>query len=210
MSGLTHFDAKGDAHMVDVSDKDVTSRIAVAEGFIKMAPETFAIITEGRAKKGDVIGVARLAGIMGAKKTSDLIPLCNPLPITKVSVEFTQEPDLPGLRAEATVKTTGQTGVEMEAMTAASVAALTIYDMVKSADRFVTINGVRLLEKSGGASGHWKRPAPKETAETEGGAAGPAEPGKPGRGSRRSRGPSGAAASGKPGKGAKRARSPRK
>lgn len=153
---LTHFDAKGDAHMVDVSDKAVTSRVAVAEGFIKMAPETFAIITEGRAKKGDVIGVARLAGIMGAKKTSDLIPLCHPLPITKVSVEFTQEPDLPGLRAEATVKTTGQTGVEMEALTAVSTALLTVYDMSKAVDKAMEINGIRVMLKDGGKSGRYE------------------------------------------------------
>ena len=121
---LTHFDGKGDAHMVDVSDKAVTSRIAIAENHIKMRPETLDIITEGRAKKGDVLGVARLAGIMAAKQTASLIPLCHPLPITKVSVELTPDAALPGIRIEATVKTTGQTGVEMEALTAASVAAL--------------------------------------------------------------------------------------
>mmetsp|Transcript_34815 Transcript_34815/g.44930 ORF Transcript_34815/g.44930 Transcript_34815/m.44930 type:complete len:132 (-) Transcript_34815:12-407(-) len=125
-SGLTHFDTKGDAHMVDVSEKAVTSRIATAEGWVKMAPATFDIINEGRSKKGDVLGVARLAGIMGAKKCADLIPLCHPLPITKVAVELTPDADLPGLRIEATVKTTGQTGVEMEALTAVNVAALTV------------------------------------------------------------------------------------
>lgn len=155
MSGLSHFDAKGDAHMVDVSDKAVTARIATAEGWVKMAPETFEIITEGRAKKGDVISVARLAGIMGAKKTPELIPLCHPLPVTKVSVELTPDATLPGLRIEATVKTTGQTGVEMEALTAASVAALTLYDMCKAVDRGMEIGSVRLLEKKGGRSGHW-------------------------------------------------------
>ncbi|SPF80729.1 cyclic pyranopterin monophosphate synthase MoaC [Pseudoprimorskyibacter insulae] len=156
MSGLTHFDAKGDAHMVDVSDKAVTSRIAVAEGYIKMAQETFDIISEGRAKKGDVIGVARLAGIMGAKKTSDLIPLCHPLPITKVAVEFTQDPGLPGLRIEATVKTTGQTGVEMEALTAVSTAALTVYDMSKAVDKAMEIGGIRVVLKDGGKSGRYE------------------------------------------------------
>ena len=115
---LTHFDSKGDAHMVDVSDKAMTSRVATATGHVKMARESFDIISEGRAKKGDVLGVARLAGIMGAKKTPDLIPLCHPLPVTKVAVELTLDPDLPGVRVEATVKTTGQTGVEMEALTA--------------------------------------------------------------------------------------------
>lgn len=156
MSGLTHFDAKGDAHMVDVSDKAVTSRVAVAEGYVKMARETFEIITEGRAKKGDVIGVARLAGIMGAKKTPELIPLCHPLPITKVAVELTQEPDLPGLRIEATVKTTGQTGVEMEALTAVSTAALTVYDMSKAVDKAMEITGIRVMLKDGGKSGRYE------------------------------------------------------
>jgi cyclic pyranopterin phosphate synthase len=156
MSGLTHFDAKGDAHMVDVSDKAVTARVAVAEGYIKMAQDTFDIITEGRAKKGDVIGVARLAGIMGAKKTPDLIPLCHPLPITKVAVELTQAPDLPGLRIEATVKTTGQTGVEMEALTAVSTAALTVYDMAKAVDKAMEINGIRVVLKDGGKSGRFE------------------------------------------------------
>lgn len=139
--------------MVDVSDKKVTSRVAVAEGCVKMLPETFALITEGRAKKGDVLGVARLAGIMGAKKCSDLIPLCHPLPITKVSVEMTPDASLPGIRIEATVKTTGQTGVEMEALTAVSTAALTIYDMVKAAEKTMEISGIRLVLKDGGKSG---------------------------------------------------------
>lgn len=156
MSGLTHFDAKGAAHMVDVSDKAVTSRVAVAEGHIKMERETFDIITEGRAKKGDVINVARLAGIMGAKRTSDLIPLCHPLPITKVAVELTADPDLPGLRIEATVKTTGQTGVEMEALTAVSVTALTVYDMSKAVDKGMEISGIRVILKDGGKSGRYE------------------------------------------------------
>lgn len=156
MSGLTHFDAKGDAHMVDVSDKAVTARVAVAEGYIKMARETYETITEGRAKKGDVIGVARLAGIMGAKKTPDLIPLCHPLPVTKVAVELTPAPDLPGLRIEATVKTTGQTGVEMEALTAVSTAALTVYDMAKAVDKEMEITGIRVMLKDGGKSGRYE------------------------------------------------------
>ncbi|WP_341234440.1 cyclic pyranopterin monophosphate synthase MoaC [uncultured Sulfitobacter sp.] len=153
---LTHFDGKGDAHMVDVSDKPVTSRIAVAETHIKMQRETFDIITEGRAKKGDVLGVARLAGIMAAKRTADLIPLCHPLPITKVSVELIPDPDLPGIRIEATVKTTGQTGVEMEALTAASVTALTVYDMAKAVDKAMEIGGLRVLLKDGGKSGRFE------------------------------------------------------
>ncbi|THD74737.1 cyclic pyranopterin monophosphate synthase MoaC [Thalassobius vesicularis] len=156
MSGLTHFDAKGDAHMVDVSDKAVTSRIATAEGWIKMAPQTYDIIAEGRAKKGDVLGVARLAGIMGAKKTPDLIPLCHPLPVTKVAVELTLDPDLPGVRIEATVKTTGQTGVEMEALTAVSTAALTVYDMSKAVDKAMEIGGIRVTLKDGGKSGRYE------------------------------------------------------
>jgi cyclic pyranopterin phosphate synthase len=152
---LTHFDAKGDAHMVDVSDKPVTARIAIAENHIKMQRETFDIITEGRAKKGDVLGVARLAGIMAAKRTSDLIPLCHPLPITKVSIDLEPDADLPGIRITATVKTTGQTGVEMEALTAASVAALTVYDMSKSVDKSMEISGLRVVLKDGGKSGRY-------------------------------------------------------
>ncbi|MDF3413963.1 cyclic pyranopterin monophosphate synthase MoaC [Sulfitobacter sp. M57] len=153
---LTHFDAKGDAHMVDVSEKAVTSRIAVAENHIKMNRETFEIITEGRAKKGDVLGVARLAGIMAAKRTSDLIPLCHPLPITKVSVDLEPDTSLPGIRVTATVKTTGQTGVEMEALTAASVTALTVYDMSKAVDKTMEISGLRVVLKDGGKSGRFE------------------------------------------------------
>jgi len=153
---LTHFDSKGDAHMVDVSDKPVTSRVATAEAHIRMAQATFDIISEGRAKKGDVLGVARLAGIMGAKKTSELIPLCHPLPITKVAVELTLDPDLPGIQIEATVKTTGQTGVEMEALTAASTAALTVYDMSKAVDKAMEIGGLRVTLKDGGKSGRYE------------------------------------------------------
>lgn len=153
---LSHFDGKGDAHMVDVSEKAVTARLAVAEGFVRMAPETLALITSGEAKKGDVAGIARLAGIMGAKKTSDLIPLCHPLPITKVALEITPDEALPGLRIEATVKTSGQTGVEMEALTAVSTAALTVYDMVKAADKAMEITAIRLLLKDGGKSGRFE------------------------------------------------------
>jgi len=156
MAGLTHFDARGAAHMVDVSDKDVTARVAVAEGHIRMARATYDIIAEGRAKKGDVLSVARLAGIMGAKKTPDLIPLCHPLPVTKVAVDLTLDPDLPGVRIAATVKTTGQTGVEMEALTAVSVAALTVYDMAKAVDRAMQIGGIRVVLKDGGKSGRYE------------------------------------------------------
>ena len=156
MSGLTHFDERGHAHMVDVSAKSVTDRIAVAEGHVKMSAEALDIITEGRAEKGDVLSVARLAGIMGAKKTADLIPLCHPLPIAKVAVELTAAPDLPGIRVEATVKTTGQTGVEMEALTAVSTACLTVYDMVKAVEKSMEITGIRLLLKDGGKSGRYE------------------------------------------------------
>jgi cyclic pyranopterin phosphate synthase len=142
--------------MVDVSDKAVTSRVAVAAGWIRMARETYDIIGEGRAKKGDVLGIARLAGIMGAKKTADLIPLCHPLPITKVAVELTLDPDLPGVRIEATVKTTGQTGVEMEALTAVSTAALTVYDMAKAVDKAMEIGGIHVTLKDGGKSGRYQ------------------------------------------------------
>lgn len=156
MAGLTHFDGKGDAHMVDVSDKAITARIAVAEGHVRMAPATYQTIAEGRAKKGDVLAVARLAGIMGAKKTPDLIPLCHPLPVTKVAVELTLDAALPGVRIEATVKTTGQTGVEMEALTAVSTAALTVYDMAKAVDKEMEIGGIRVLLKDGGKSGRFE------------------------------------------------------
>ncbi|MGR3572864.1 cyclic pyranopterin monophosphate synthase MoaC [Brevirhabdus sp.] len=155
MSELTHFDASGQAHMVDVSDKAVTARTAIAEGAVAMRAETLAIITEGRAQKGDVLAVARLAGIMGAKRTSDLIPLCHPLPVTKVALELTPDPDLPGVRIAATVKTTGQTGVEMEALTAVSVAALTLYDMVKAVEKTMVIKDIRLKMKEGGKSGRF-------------------------------------------------------
>ena len=153
---LSHFDAKGDAHMVDVSDKAVSDRLAVAQGAVRMTPETLALVIRGTAKKGDVLAVARLAGIMGAKKTPDLIPLCHPLPVTKVSVDLIQDPDLPGLRITATVKTTGQTGVEMEALTAVSTCALTVYDMVKAVDKAMEIGGIRVVLKDGGKSGRYE------------------------------------------------------
>ncbi len=155
---LTHFDGEGRAHMVDVGDKAVTDRIAVAACHISMKPETFTLIAEGRAKKGDVLGVARLAGIMAAKRTADLIPLCHPLPITKVAVDLTPDADLPGIRIEATVKTTGQTGVEMEALTAANIAALTVYDMCKAVDKGMTISGLHVVLKDGGKSGRYEAP----------------------------------------------------
>lgn len=155
-SPLTHFDERGDAHMVDVSGKAVTDRVAVAEGRVVMEAATLALITEGRAKKGDVLGVARLAGIMGAKKTADLIPLCHPLPITKVALELEPDAALPGVVVRATVKTGGQTGVEMEALTAVTVACLTIYDMLKAAEKGMRIEGVRLLMKEGGKSGRFE------------------------------------------------------
>lgn len=153
---LTHFDASGQAHMVDVSDKPVTARVAVAAGQVVMSAETLALVTSGSAKKGDVLGIARLAGIMAAKKTADLIPLCHPLPITKVALDLTADPALPGIRVEATVKTGGQTGVEMEALTAVSVACLTIYDMVKAVEKSMRIEGIRLVLKDGGKSGRFE------------------------------------------------------
>lgn len=153
MSDLTHFDAKGDAHMVDVSDKDVTSRTATARGSVIMAADTLTLITEGRAKKGDVLAVARLAGIMAAKKTPDIIPLCHPLALSKVSVELTPNPAENSVEIEATAKVTGKTGVEMEALTAVSAAALTVYDMVKAVDKAMRLTEIRLVHKDGGRSG---------------------------------------------------------
>jgi cyclic pyranopterin monophosphate synthase len=152
---LTHFDAAGQAHMVDVSHKAVTAREAVAEALVIMTPETLALVEAGSAKKGDVLGVARLAGIMGAKKTADLIPLCHPLPITRVALDLVPDASLPGVRITATVRTSGQTGVEMEALTAVTTGALTVYDMLKAAEKGMRIEGVRLLAKSGGKSGDW-------------------------------------------------------
>lgn len=154
---LTHIDASGEANMVDVGDKAETVRVAVAEGFVKMKPETLALIRDGNAKKGDVIGTARLAGIMAAKQTANLIPLCHPLMLTKVAVDITEDAALPGLRVEAMVKLSGKTGVEMEALTAVSIACLTIYDMAKAADKAMEIVNIRLLEKSGGKSGDFRR-----------------------------------------------------
>ncbi|MFC0279792.1 cyclic pyranopterin monophosphate synthase MoaC [Falsigemmobacter intermedius] len=153
---LTHFDAAGQAHMVDVSEKVETSRMAIAKGFVKMSAETLALVSEGRAGKGDVLGIARLAGIMAAKKTADLIPLCHPLPLTKVALELTADPALPGVRIEATVKTAGKTGVEMEALTAVSVAGLTVYDMLKAAEKSMEIGGIHLHIKEGGKSGRYE------------------------------------------------------
>ncbi|MDE1566701.1 cyclic pyranopterin monophosphate synthase MoaC [Aquabacter sp. P-9] len=156
MSGLTHLDSSGAARMVDVSDKAATAREAVAVGEVAMAEETLALIRSGNAKKGDVLGIARIAGIMAAKRTHELIPLCHPLMLAKVELEVEPDDTLPGLRVTARVKTTGQTGVEMEALTAVSVACLTIYDMAKAADRGMRIGGIRLMEKAGGRSGHWR------------------------------------------------------
>jgi cyclic pyranopterin phosphate synthase len=153
---LTHIDAKGEAHMVDVSAKDATERVAVAEGFVVMSAETLKLIVDGNAKKGDVLGTARIAGIMAAKRTSDLIPLCHPLALSKVTLDIVPDDKLPGCRVEGSVKVTGPTGVEMEALTAVSVACLTIYDMIKAVERGVHIEGIRLLEKRGGKSGHYK------------------------------------------------------
>ena len=158
-SPLTHFDAQGQAHMVDVGAKAATKRVAVAQGCISMQPETLALVAQGTAKKGDVLGVARLAGIMAAKKTSDLIPLCHPIALTKVAVEFQILADENMVRCEATAETVGPTGVEMEALTAVQVALLTIYDMCKAADRGMTISDVKLLEKHGGKSGSYVREA---------------------------------------------------
>jgi cyclic pyranopterin phosphate synthase len=153
MAHLTHFDAQGQAHMVDVADKAHTKRIGVAHGVIRMLPATFALVQSGTAKKGDVLGIARIAGIQAAKKTSDLIPLCHPLALTRVAVEFALQEDAHSIACTATVETVGQTGVEMEALTAVQVALLTIYDMCKAVDRGMTITDVRLLEKHGGKSG---------------------------------------------------------
>jgi cyclic pyranopterin phosphate synthase len=158
MGELTHLDPSGAANMVDVSDKEATSRTAIAEGAVRMEPETLALIRAGDAKKGDVLGTARLAGIMAAKRTHELIPLCHPLLLTKVRVDCELDDALPGVRVTAEAKVTGKTGVEMEALTAVSVACLTIYDMVKAADRGMRIDAIRLREKSGGRSGRYEAP----------------------------------------------------
>jgi len=156
MSGLTHFDQKGDAHMVDVSEKPVTDRIATASGRVKMAPETLEIIIKGDAKKGDVLGVARIAGIMGCKQTSALIPLCHPLPITRVALDLLADPATSSVVITATVKTSGQTGIEMEALTAVSIAGLTVYDMLKAVDRGMVISDIHVTLKDGGKSGRYE------------------------------------------------------
>ena len=153
---LTHISAGGEARMVDVSNKPATERIAIAEGRVAMSRETLALVLSGNAKKGDVLGTARIAGIMAAKRTSDLIPLCHPLALSKVTVDITPDAALPGCLVRASVKVTGPTGVEMEALTAVSVACLTIYDMIKAVERGVRIEGIHLLEKLGGKSGHYR------------------------------------------------------
>ena len=156
MTKLSHLNERGEAHMVDVSDKTVTSRTAIAEGFVAMAAATLATIETGSARKGDVLATARIAGIMAAKKTHELIPLCHPLAITKVSIDFSPSHEPPGLHITAHVRVAGQTGVEMEALTAVSVACLTIYDMLKAADKGMTISDIRLIEKTGGRSGTYR------------------------------------------------------
>lgn len=157
MHELTHFNAAGEAHMVDVGAKERTHRVAVTEGRIEMKPETLDLILQGGHKKGDVLGIARIAGIMAAKRTADLVPLCHPLALSHVNIDLTPEPQSSSIRCHATVESRGQTGVEMEALCATQVALLTIYDMCKAVDRGMSIEGVRLLEKSGGKSGHWRR-----------------------------------------------------
>lgn len=154
-NALTHFDADGQAHMVDVGEKSETHRVAVAAGRIRMQPATFETVRSGSAKKGDVLGIARIAAIQAAKRTGELIPLCHPIPLTRVAVEFDLDQAASTVACTVTAETVGRTGVEMEALTAASVALLTIYDMCKAADRGMTIEAVRLLEKKGGKSGHW-------------------------------------------------------
>jgi len=157
-SPLTHFDSKGQAQMVDVAAKDVTHRVARAGGSIRMQPQTLALIAGGSASKGDVIGVARVAGIQAAKRTAELIPLCHPLPITRVAVEFELDRVANAVHCQAQVETLGRTGVEMEALTAVQVALLTVYDMCKAVDRGMVMTDIRLLEKLGGKSGHWLVP----------------------------------------------------
>lgn len=154
---LTHVDTEGRPRMVDVGDKPETARTAVAEGVIRMSPEAFDLVARNAGPKGDVLSTAELAGTMGAKRTAELIPLCHPLPLDHVSVRATPDPELPGVHIRATIRTTGRTGVEMEALTAVAVALLTVYDMVKAADRGMEIENVRLVEKTGGRSGEWRR-----------------------------------------------------
>ena len=155
---LTHFDKKGNAHMVDVSSKVNTDRVAIAKGTVRMKRETFNIMTQGKAKKGDVLSIARIAGIMGCKKTSELIPLCHPIPLSKVKINLIPNTELPGVDIEAHVKTNGPTGVEMEALTAVSVASLTVYDMLKAVDKTIEIGNLRLTRKEGGKSGLIENP----------------------------------------------------
>ena len=155
---LTHIGAEGEARMVDVSDKAATARVAIAEGKVRMAAATLATILAGDAKKGDVIGAARIAGIMAAKKTADLIPLCHPVALTRVAVDIAPDEALPGLDVRAEARCVGPTGVEMEALTAVSIACLTVYDMAKAIDRGMSIEGIRLIEKRGGKSGEWRAP----------------------------------------------------
>ena len=158
MSRLTHFNNAGEAHMVDVGDKDVTHRRAIATGCIRMQPETLTLINEGGHKKGDVLGIARTAGIMASKRTADLVPLCHPLPLTHVDISFDIDNEASKVHCTVTAETRGQTGVEMEALTAVQITLLTIYDMCKAVDRFMRMDDIMLVEKSGGKSGHWRRP----------------------------------------------------
>lgn len=162
-AALTHFDDQGQAHMVDVGAKEETHRVARATGVIRMQQATFALLAQGQAKKGDVIGIARIAAIQGAKRTADLVPLCHPLPITRVAVEFEADEAASSVRCTAQVETRGRTGVEMEALTAVQVGLLTVYDMLKAVDRGMVIDGVRVLEKHGGKSGDWSAPAEPAT-----------------------------------------------
>jgi len=153
---LTHFDPEGQAHMVDVGEKNETRRVAVATGVITMRPETFTMVHEGTAKKGDVLGIARIAAIQGSKRTAELIPLCHPIPLTRVAVDFDLDSSASAITCTVTAETVGRTGVEMEALTAVNVALLTIYDMCKAVDRGMTLHDIRLREKRGGKSGHWR------------------------------------------------------
>ena len=166
MNELTHFNAQGQAHMVDVGEKQATHRIAVAEGHIHMQPTTLEKIQQGDNKKGDVLGIARIAGIMAAKKTADLIPLCHPLALTRVAIELSPHADTASIHCLVTVETHGQTGVEMEALTAVQIALLTVYDMCKAIDKGMTMDGIRLLKKSGGKSGTWQHPSVEQASIT--------------------------------------------
>lgn len=165
MSGLTHFDEHGQAHMVNVGAKDETHRVAVATGTIRMAPATFELIASGTAKKGDVIGVARIAAIMASKRTADLVPLCHPIGLTRVAVDFTLDRERSAVTCTATTECYGKTGVEMEALTSVQIGLLTVYDMCKAVDRGMVMENIRLLEKDGGKSGHWLAPERRKSAE---------------------------------------------